>query len=73
VIAAWRLSLAALILAPLALSRDRDVLRALRRNEMGLALLSGLFLALHFATWISSLEFTTVASSAVLVTTTHYG
>ena len=70
VIAAWRLSLAALILAPLALSRDRGVLRALRRNDMGLALLSGLFLALHFATWISSLEFTTVASSAVLVTTT---
>lgn len=70
VIAAWRLSLAALILTPLALGRDRGVLRALRRADLGLALLSGLFLALHFATWISSLEFTTVASSAVLVTTT---
>ena len=70
VIAAWRLSLAALILAPLALTRDRGVLRALRRNEMTLALLSGMFLALHFATWISSLEFTTVSSSVVLVTTT---
>ncbi len=70
VIAAWRLSLAAIILAPLALTRDRTVLRALQRNEIALALLAGLFLALHFATWISSLEFTTVASSAVLVTTT---
>ena len=70
VIAAWRLSLAALILAPLTLKRDRGVLRALQRYEFQLALLSGLFLALHFATWISSLEFTTVASSAVLVTTT---
>ena len=70
VIAAWRLSLAAIILAPLALTRDRTVLRALQRNEIALALLAGFFLALHFATWISSLEFTTVASSAVLVTTT---
>jgi drug/metabolite transporter (DMT)-like permease len=70
VIAAWRLSLAALILTPLTLRRDRPVLRALRREELTLALFSGLFLALHFATWISSLEFTTVASSAVLVTTT---
>jgi len=35
-----------------------------------LALLSGFFLALHFATWITSLEYTTVASSVVLVSTT---
>jgi drug/metabolite transporter (DMT)-like permease len=34
-----------------------------------LALLSGLFLAVHFATWISSLEYTTVASSVVFVST----
>lgn len=70
VIAAWRLALAALILAPLALRRDHKALQGLQRGELALALFSGLFLALHFATWISSLEFTTVASSAVLVTTT---
>ncbi len=29
-----------------------------------------MFLAIHFGTWISSLEYTTVASSVVLVTTT---
>jgi len=34
-----------------------------------LALLSGLFLGLHFATWISSLEYTSVASSVVFVST----
>jgi len=44
-------------------------LRALKGRAIGLALLSGLFLALHFATWITSLEYTTVASSAVLVAT----
>jgi drug/metabolite transporter (DMT)-like permease len=32
--------------------------------------LSGLFLALHFALWISSLKYTSVASSLLLVTTT---
>ena len=70
VIAAYRLSLAVLLLAPLALTRYRDELRSLRSRRLGFALLSGLFLALHFATWITSLEYTTVASSVVLVTTT---
>jgi drug/metabolite transporter (DMT)-like permease len=41
----------------------------LKRNELGLALLSGFFLALHFATWITSLEYTSVASSVVFVST----
>lgn len=70
VIAAFRLSLASLILGPLALTRFRTELRALTRREWLLGGLSGFFLALHFATWISSLEFTSVASSVVLVTTT---
>jgi drug/metabolite transporter (DMT)-like permease len=70
VVAAYRLILASLILAPLALTRHRAELRSLTRREMLLGLLSGIFLALHFATWISSLEYTTVASSVVLVSTT---
>lgn len=69
VIAAWRLSLATLVLSPLALARHRPELGALNRKELGLAVLSGLFLAIHFATWITSLEYTTVASSVVLVST----
>jgi len=69
VIAAWRLSLASLILAPVAILRHRHELRALHRGEILLAALSGVFLAIHFATWISSLEYTTVASSVVFVST----
>jgi drug/metabolite transporter (DMT)-like permease len=69
VIAALRSSLASLVLAPLALSRHRSELLSLSRREKGLALLSGLFLAIHFATWISSLEYTSVASSVVFVST----
>jgi drug/metabolite transporter (DMT)-like permease len=70
VIAAYRLTLATLVLSPIALSRHRSELGGLNRRDLGLALLSGIFLAFHFATWITSLEYTTVASSVVLVTTT---
>jgi len=70
VIAAGRLTVASLVLVPMAWSRHRSELAALKRKQWLLALLSGLFLAVHFATWISSLEYTTVASSAVLVSTT---
>jgi drug/metabolite transporter (DMT)-like permease len=69
VIAAFRLTLASLILAPIALTRHLAELRGLTRRELLLALFSGIFLALHFATWITSLEYTTVASSVVLVST----
>lgn len=69
VIAALRLTFASLALAPIALTRHRAELRALTRRELLLGMLSGLFLAIHFATWISSLEYTTVASSVVFVST----
>jgi len=69
VIAALRLTFATLILAPLAITRHRQELRSLTRSDVLLGLVSGLFLAVHFATWISSLEFTTVTSSVVFVST----
>ncbi len=69
VIAAWRLTLAALILAPFALLHYRNDLRSIDRKGLTLAIFSGIFLAIHFATWITSLEFTSVASSVVLVST----
>ena len=49
VIAAFRMTLSALVLAPLALTRYRSQLRQLKRQEWLLALLSGVFLALHFS------------------------
>lgn len=69
VIAATRLTLASLILAPIAFSKHRDEIRNLTRGEWALAVLSGLFLSVHFATWITSLEYTTVVASVVLVST----
>jgi drug/metabolite transporter (DMT)-like permease len=70
VIAAYRLSLATLILCPFALNTRKTDLFTLGRKQILLAFLSGIFLAIHFATWITSLEYTDVASSVVLVTTT---
>ena len=69
VIAACRLLLATLILSPLAATRYRNDLKKLSRDELRPAMLSGFFLALHFATWITSLEYTSVASSVVFVST----
>jgi len=69
VIAAYRLTIASLILAPF-LFRHREKLRELSPAQYKLAFLSGLFLALHFGTWITSLEYTSVTSSVVLVQTT---
>ncbi len=69
VIAALRLVFATLMLAPIALTRHRQELQSLTRSDVLLGLISGLFLAVHFGTWISSLEFTTVASSVVFVST----
>lgn len=70
VIAAYRLAIATAILAPLLITRYRPKLRALSGRNLKLTLLAGGFLALHFATWIRSLEFTSVTSSIVLVQTT---
>jgi drug/metabolite transporter (DMT)-like permease len=69
VIAAYRLTLATLILTPMALSRRQDELKSLTRRQIGWMILSGIFLGFHFATWITSLQYTSVPSSAVLVTT----
>ncbi len=69
VIAAYRVGLASLILAPVAWWKARDEIVKLSGRNLKLAVLSGFFLALHFATWISSLDYTSVANSVVLVNT----
>lgn len=69
-IAGGRLLLAALLITPITLRRHWDEIRALSRRDWILALVSGLFLALHFALWTTSLEYTSVLISVTLVTTT---
>ena len=69
VIAAYRLTLASLIIAPVGILRRWREMKGLNRQELRYAAVSGLFLTLHFALWIASLEYTTVASSVVFVST----
>lgn len=72
VIAGGRVAIAALLLTPLTLRNTtyRQQIRTLTRREIVLLGVSGLFLALHFAAWVTSLEYTTVLISVVIVTTT---
>jgi drug/metabolite transporter (DMT)-like permease len=66
-IATYRLMLASLILSPFVFYKK--TWRGWERGALGWLLLSGLLLSLHFAFWIASLKYTSVASSVVLVTT----
>jgi drug/metabolite transporter (DMT)-like permease len=67
IIATYRMVLSSLILIPFA--SYHKVWKGWTRNELGWLILSGLFLSLHFAFWIASLKYTSVASSVVLVST----
>ena len=68
-IAAWRLAIAAALLWPVAWVRNRSEIIAFRRQDWLFGMAAGLFLAIHFAAWISSLAYTSVASSLALVST----
>lgn len=69
-IAAFRMTLAALFLMPVVFMRYRLEIGKLGWGILWKVILSGFFLAIHFASWITSLQYTSVASSVVLVTTT---
>ena len=68
-IATYRMCLAAIVLLPvgLALPAPPDC-AAFSRRHLVMAILSGACLALHFGLWITSLKYTSVATSVVLVT-----
>jgi drug/metabolite transporter (DMT)-like permease len=68
-IAFWRNGLAALVLAPVAVARRRPALRAMVRREWWLIGLAGVLLAAHFSMWVTSLRYTSVATSTALVAT----
>ena len=68
-LAAYRLGLAAPFFCLGTTLREPGWWRTFPKELRSWALLSGMFLGLHFATWIASLSFTTVTSSVVLVTT----
>ena len=70
VIAAFRLGLASVLMTPFVLRKHGNEIRAINRADWLRIAAAGLLLAIHFASWITSLEYTSVSSSVVLVTTT---
>jgi drug/metabolite transporter (DMT)-like permease len=68
-IAFWRCFLGSAATMPWVALRHRAEVRGMTRREWWLVIAAGLLLGAHFATWIPSLRFTTVASSTALVAT----
>ncbi len=67
VIAAYRLGIASIFYIGFTRIRYGPILSVYSKSQLKIVLLSGVFLTIHFATWITSLKFTSVASSVVLV------
>lgn len=65
-VAFWRSALAVLVLLPVAVVRRE---RLPRGRDLYLGIASGVALGAHFGFWISSLDYTSVAASVVLVCT----
>lgn len=68
-IAAYRVAIAAILLIPYHAVKMSSEPRW-SGPVLGTTLLAGFFLALHFAFWVRSLQLTSIASSATLVSTT---
>ncbi len=65
----YRMAFAVVILAPISLPGLIPHLRKLSSRDKGLLVLSGVFLGFHFAAWITSLKFTTISNSVIIVAT----
>lgn len=70
-IASYRMLFTVLLLTPF-MFNDGSALqevKSINRKNILLCILSGFFLAMHFITWISSLQYTSINSSTILVNT----
>jgi drug/metabolite transporter (DMT)-like permease len=68
-VALWRNVLALAAIWPAALATRRTELAGLSKREVQWAVGAGVLLALHFATWVPSLRYTSVASATAIVAT----
>ncbi len=66
-IAFWRNAMACGLVVPAAAVTRRSELRGLTRRDVAAIVFAGLMLAGHFATWVTSLKMTSVASATALV------
>lgn len=68
-IAFWRCLIGSGLTGVWVIARRWSSLGALTKRELRLTVIAGVFLGLHFATWIPSLTLTTIAASTALVAT----
>lgn len=68
VVAFYRMLIAGLVLLPVTIRSIRRT--PIRGKALWLSIAAGALLALHFATWITSLSYTSIAASVTLVATT---
>lgn len=69
IIATYRLAITTLLVLPSFMMKGKGRISSLDRKSLLLCMLSGVFLAFHFATWITSIKYTSIASSTILVNT----
>ncbi len=69
VLVLYRVLIAALLLLPWALLRNREELRRMGKASFWLSLVSGLFLGLHFSCYFAAIHHTSIASAVALVDT----
>ena len=68
VIAFYRMLFSVLIMSPVFLLKHKSELKLLQKRDWIFSTIAGVFLAFHFILWFESLNYTSVASSTVLVT-----
>jgi drug/metabolite transporter (DMT)-like permease len=67
VISAYRMLFTCMMLFIPVMLKSRKEFHEISKKNLILCILSGIFLALHYASWISSIKMTTIANSTVLV------
>jgi drug/metabolite transporter (DMT)-like permease len=67
VIAFYRMAIATALMLPWTMTFKRKEITSLARSDLGLLVLGGLCLAVHFGAWITSLKYVPIATSIVLV------
>lgn len=67
IISMYRMIFATILIAPFALKYKNELKQLNAKDWLSLSV-AGLFLAMHFAFWFTSLEMTTVASSTLILT-----
>jgi drug/metabolite transporter (DMT)-like permease len=68
-VAFYRMLTATLAIGGIVIARGGRDLIGIDRTAIGRSGIAGILLAVHFATWITSLDYTSVANSVIIVTT----